>query len=45
MIELSKAMKSPEPEKFISHAHVHVDGSFNGMQHYSALGRDKRGGE
>jgi DNA-directed RNA polymerase len=23
---------------------VHVDGSFNGMQHYSALGRDQRGG-
>lgn len=44
MFELSAAMKSKNPEEFVSHAHVHVDGSFNGMQHYAALGRDKRGG-
>jgi len=44
MIELSSAMKAPVPEEYCSHAPIHVDGSFNGMQHYSALGRDKRGG-
>jgi DNA-directed RNA polymerase len=44
MFELSAAMKSKNPEDYESHSHVHVDGSFNGMQHYSALGRDKRGG-
>ena len=43
MIELSKAMKCPNPEEFISHTPIHVDGSCNGMQHYAALGRDDRG--
>ena len=31
MFELSKALKSKNPAEFISHAHVHVDGSCNGM--------------
>jgi DNA-directed RNA polymerase len=43
MIELSNAMKHPNPEEYISHTPVHVDGSCNGMQHYAALGRDDRG--
>lgn len=43
MIDLSKAMKLKNPEEYISHAHIHVDGSCNGMQHYAALGRDDRG--
>ena len=43
MIELSNAMKHPNPEEYVSHAPVHVDGSCNGMQHYAALGRDDRG--
>jgi DNA-directed RNA polymerase len=28
----------------MSRVHVHVDGSCNGLQHYSALGRDYKGG-
>ena len=43
MTELSNAMKSENPEEYISHTPVHVDGSCNGMQHYAALGRDNRG--
>ena len=43
MIELSNAMKHPNPEEYISHVPVHVDGTCNGMQHYAALGRDDRG--
>lgn len=43
MFDLSAAMKLPDPEKFISHAHIHVDGSCNGLQHYAALGRDESG--
>lgn len=43
MIDLSRAMRHPNPEEYVSHQHVHVDGSCNGMQHYAALGRDDRG--
>lgn len=43
MVDLSRAMRSPNPEEYRSHAHIHVDGSCNGMQHYAALGRDDRG--
>jgi DNA-directed RNA polymerase len=43
MSELSEALKSKNPEEFLSNAHIHVDGSCNGMQHYAALGRDDRG--
>jgi len=45
MYELSEALKSPNPEDFISHIPVHVDGSCNGMQHYAALGKDSKGAE
>lgn len=29
----------------MSHLHIHVDGSCNGLQHYAALGRDQEGAE
>jgi len=44
MIELSRAVKSPNPAEYESSLHVHVDGSCNGMQHYAAFGRDGSGG-
>jgi DNA-directed RNA polymerase, mitochondrial len=31
MFELSAAMKRPDPENHMSHLHIHVDGSCNGM--------------
>uniref|UniRef100_A0A3Q3K9W5 DNA-directed RNA polymerase n=1 Tax=Monopterus albus TaxID=43700 RepID=A0A3Q3K9W5_MONAL len=39
-MEIAKAVRSPDPTKFISHFPVHQDGSCNGLQHYAALGRD-----
>ncbi|KAL1370451.1 hypothetical protein HN51_000714 [Arachis hypogaea] len=42
-INLSQALRSPNPEATISHMPVHQDGSCNGLQHYAALGRDKLG--
>jgi DNA-directed RNA polymerase len=44
MFEISNAINSPNPEEYKTHLHVHVDGSCNGLQHYSALGRDYNGG-
>ena len=41
--EIINAVRSPDPEKFISHLPVHQDGSCNGLQHYAALGRDTKG--
>ena len=43
--EIAAAIRSPDPESFISHFPVHQDGSCNGLQHYAALGRDAKGGE
>jgi DNA-directed RNA polymerase len=43
IFELSDAFKTPNPEEFVSHIHVHQDGSCNGLQHYAALGRDSEG--
>ncbi|EXB77631.1 DNA-directed RNA polymerase 2 [Morus notabilis] len=42
-IELVSALRSTSAKTFISHVHVHQDGSCNGLQHYAALGRDKLG--
>uniref|UniRef100_A0A6M2DMP6 DNA-directed RNA polymerase n=1 Tax=Xenopsylla cheopis TaxID=163159 RepID=A0A6M2DMP6_XENCH len=42
-MEIAKAIRSPDPEKYISHFPVHQDGSCNGLQHYAALGRDAAG--
>ncbi|XP_068447589.1 DNA-directed RNA polymerase, mitochondrial isoform X2 [Clinocottus analis] len=39
-MEIAKAVRSPDPTRFISHFPVHQDGSCNGLQHYAALGRD-----
>lgn len=44
MFELSNAVKSKNPSKYITNLHCHVDGSCNGLQHYSALSRDYNGG-
>lgn len=39
-MEIANAVRSPDPEQFVSHFPVHQDGSCNGLQHYAALGRD-----
>ncbi|KAL3665603.1 hypothetical protein V7S43_009637 [Phytophthora oleae] len=43
--ELKRAIESPDPTKYMSNIPIHQDGSCNGLQHYAALGRDRRGGE
>ncbi|XP_021914450.1 DNA-directed RNA polymerase, mitochondrial isoform X2 [Zootermopsis nevadensis] len=43
--EIARAMKSGDPENYVSHFPVHQDGSCNGLQHYAALGRDSAGAE
>ena len=43
MKEVSNALKSGNPEEYMTHIHVHLDGSCNGMQHYAAFGRDENG--
>ena len=43
--EIYNAMSySQNIEDFPSHIPVHIDGSCNGLQHYSAIGRDYEGG-
>jgi len=42
-MELTEAMKLPDPTQFISHQPVHQDGTCNGLQHYAALGGDVEG--
>lgn len=44
IFDLHAALTSPNPEEYVSHLHIHMDGSCNGMQHYAALGRDYEGG-
>mmetsp|Transcript_23031 Transcript_23031/g.22893 ORF Transcript_23031/g.22893 Transcript_23031/m.22893 type:complete len:209 (-) Transcript_23031:525-1151(-) len=43
MKEVSRAIKSGDPENYVSNIHVHFDGSCNGLQHYAAFGRDEKG--
>uniref|UniRef100_A0A915J9A9 DNA-directed RNA polymerase n=1 Tax=Romanomermis culicivorax TaxID=13658 RepID=A0A915J9A9_ROMCU len=43
-IEIAKAIRSGNPEEYVSRCPVHQDGSCNGLQHYAALGRDELGG-
>ncbi|KAF7996290.1 hypothetical protein HCN44_001922 [Aphidius gifuensis] len=43
--EIEAALKSSNPENYISHFPIHQDGSCNGLQHYAALGRDQIGAE
>lgn len=42
-MEIAKAIRSPDPAKFMSSLPIHQDGSCNGLQHYAALGRDTAG--
>ena len=44
-IEITEALDSPDPKKYISHLPVQQDGSCNGSQHYAALGGDVEGAE
>eukprot|EP01114_Cavostelium_apophysatum_P008261 TRINITY_DN2062_c0_g1_i1.p1 TRINITY_DN2062_c0_g1~~TRINITY_DN2062_c0_g1_i1.p1 ORF type:complete len:1073 (-),score=287.97 TRINITY_DN2062_c0_g1_i1:71-3289(-) len=44
-MELTNALRSPNPENYISHLPVHQDGTCNGLQHYAALGGDVFGGQ
>ncbi|KAF7196602.1 DNA-directed RNA polymerase, mitochondrial [Pseudocercospora fuligena] len=41
--ELTAALDSPDPTKFVSHLPIQQDGTCNGLQHYAALGGDKAG--
>ena len=42
-IELTEALRLPDPRKYKSRMHVHQDGTCNGLQHYAALGCDRSG--
>ena len=42
-MELTNALDSPDPTKFVSHLPIHQDGTCNGLQHYAALGGDPIG--
>jgi DNA-directed RNA polymerase, mitochondrial len=42
-MELTAALRSEDPTKYICHLPVHQDGSCNGLQHYAALGGDLEG--
>ncbi len=44
-MELTQALRSPNPEHFLSKLPVHQDGTCNGLQHYAALGGDELGAE
>ena len=41
--ELTEALDSPDPTRFVSHLPIQQDGTCNGLQHYAALGGDKIG--
>ncbi|KAJ1995045.1 DNA-directed RNA polymerase [Dimargaris cristalligena] len=43
--DLVAALDSPYPENYVSHLPIHQDGTCNGLQHYAALGCDRRGAE
>nr|XP_036873926.1 DNA-directed RNA polymerase, mitochondrial isoform X2 [Manis javanica] len=42
-MEITRAVRAPDPTAHVSHFPVHQDGSCNGLQHYTALGRDAIG--
>ena len=42
-IEITAALRSPDPTQYVTYLPVQVDGSCNGLQHYAALGRDEPG--
>uniref|UniRef100_T1IWM0 DNA-directed RNA polymerase n=1 Tax=Strigamia maritima TaxID=126957 RepID=T1IWM0_STRMM len=39
-IEITSAIRSPDPQSYVCHLPVHQDGYCNGLQHFAALGRD-----
>ena len=41
--ELTEALDSSDPTKYVSHLPIQQDGTCNGLQHYAALGGDKIG--
>lgn len=43
--EIDNALRSPDPQQYVSRLPIHQDGSCNGLQHYAALGRDQIGAE
>lgn len=43
MFELTDAYKLDNPEEYVLHQPVHLDGTCNGLQHYAALGGDVEG--
>lgn len=43
--ELTSALRSPNPEQYVSHLPIHQDGSCNGLQHYAAMGGDVLGAQ
>lgn len=44
-MEIAQALRSGNPENYMSFLPVYQDGSCNGLQHYAALGRDYLGGK
>ncbi|KAJ2350913.1 DNA-directed RNA polymerase, partial [Coemansia sp. RSA 2618] len=42
-IEYTAAMRAPDPAAYVSNLHIHQDGTCNGLQHYAAMGRDRKG--
>ncbi|KAG0277191.1 DNA-directed RNA polymerase [Linnemannia exigua] len=44
-IEVADAIRSGDPETFMSRMPVHQDGTCNGLQHYAALGGDMAGAQ
>ncbi|KAJ2719384.1 DNA-directed RNA polymerase [Coemansia sp. Benny D115] len=42
-IEYAAAMRSPNPAEYVCRLHIHQDGTCNGLQHYAAMGRDRKG--
>lgn len=43
--ELTEALNSPDPTKYVSHLPIQQDGTCNGLQHYAALGGDPIGAQ
>jgi len=44
-IEITEAIRSGDPETYMSRIPVHQDGTCNGLQHYAALGGDIAGAQ
>ena len=44
-MELAAALRCPDPSQYLSNLPVHQDGTYNGLQHYAALGGDSDGAQ